>query len=431
MQTAVHSAYYRILESELVEALGCTEPISIAYAAAKAREVLGVQPCSLEVMCSSNIIKNAKSVTVPHSGGRRGIACAALLGALAGDASHSLSVLDHADPACFAMLDKMLSESCCTCVLAQDVPVLYIKVTLFSGKRSAAVEIQNRHDRISCIEQDGIVIFSEERCSAETAGMDRDRELLSVKEILSFAETADLSPVRKLLQMQIRNNSRIARVGLEQHYGAAVGRTLAADGRPETLLCRMKATTAAGSDARMGGCPLPVVINSGSGNQGMTVSLPVIVYAEHIGASEDQLCRALLISNLLSIHQKRFIGPLSAYCGAVCAAAGSGAAITWLSGGSVRQICQTITGTIVSIGGMLCDGAKASCAAKIALAVDAAYTAHQMSLKGIVFSPGDGLVGSTVEETIRNLGRIGQTGMREADREIMSIMREQCAQNQY
>lgn len=421
MDESVCKNYIAILESELIPALGCTEPIAIAYAGAKVREALGTMPQHLTVACSGNMIKNVKGVTVPNSGGQRGIAVAAALGVVGGDASKELAVLQTVTEAHQNTVRELLKTDFCECSLVAGVANLYILITATAGADTAEVEITNYHTNITRITKNGNVLFEkkEDDKPAENAP---DKSLLNLHDILEFARTIELSRIEPVLGRQLECNSAISKEGLAHAWGAEVGRTLMAESAAPSLRTRAKAAAAAGSDARMSGCALPVVINSGSGNQGITVSMPVAVYAKEYGKSREELLRALAVANLLSLHQKKYIGSLSAYCGATSAACGAAAGICFMMGGSEKQIEDTITNTIATIGGMVCDGAKSSCGAKIASAVDTALTAMQMSMRGNVFQPGEGIVVENIEDTIRNVGRMGREGMKSTDIEILNIM---------
>ena len=386
-----HDVFLQTLERELIPALGCTEPIAIAYAAAKARQVLGEMPRGIRLRCSGNIIKNVRGVAVPNAGGLRGVEAAAILGAVGGDADRELEVLQAVTPRHLELTRQLLEEHFCTCSLQENVANLYIVAEVFSEGHTASVTIINRHTLITRIEKDGRELFRQDPVTQKSD--DTDWSGWSVAAIVEFAETVDIARVRALL-----------------------------DVCEDTVWTRAKARAAAGSDARMGGCSLPVVINSGSGNQGITVSLPVMEYAAELKVSREKLYRALIISNLISIFQKHYIGSLSAFCGAVTAAAGCGAAITWLHGGTLENICDTIANTVANVGGMVCDGAKASCAAKIASAVDAAIMAHHLSMRGLHFQPGEGIIQDDPQKTIRSLGYIGRVGMRSTDAEILNLM---------
>ena len=411
-----------LLYSELVPALGCTEPIAIAYAAAKARQVLGMMPEHIDICCSGNIIKNVKGVLVPNSGGMKGVGAAAVLGVVGGNADLALEVLSEVTDAHIAETKNLLENGFFSCQLQEGVANLYIVATVTADGHTASVTIVNRHTMIAEMTRDGQVIYQLSQYAEAQKEKEQSKPwTLTMEGILDFANTAELEAVRPLLVSQIEMNTAIAREGLSNVYGAQVGRTLL-DCYPEDVRTRARAYAAAGSDARMGGCSLPVVINSGSGNQGMTVSLPVLQYAEKWGISDEKKYRALLISNLTAIHLKHYIGSLSAFCGAITAACAAGAAITYMAGGTFTQICNTIINTLANVGGVVCDGAKASCAAKIASAVDAAILGHQMSMMGRSFPGGDGIIQDNIEDTIKSIGYVGRVGMKETDIEILNIM---------
>ena len=411
-----------ILRAELKPALGCTEPIAVAYAAARAREVLGTMPTQMEVCCSGNIIKNVKGVNVPHANGMKGIEVAALLGTLVGDASKDLEVLEYVMQEHIALMKELLGSGLCKCTLRENVANLYIDITMRSGSQSAEVEVKDTHTNITRIVHNGEVLLNKENDAAQEWNLGALKKSLTLEKILDFAKNVDLAGVKELLDQQIRLNSAISAEGLQNKYGANIGQMLLERGQDVRILACAK--SAAGSDARMNGCPLPVVINSGSGNQGITACMPVLTYAERLHADSEQIYRALLISNLVAIYQKTFIGSLSAFCGAVCAAAGSGAAITYLQGGTDEQIGNTIINTLANIGGMVCDGAKSSCAAKIASAVEAAILGSEMSLQNKRFQSGDGIVKENAEQTIQSVGRMARVGMKGTDIEILNIMLE-------
>ena len=419
-----HDAYYRqyvqILREELRLATGCTEPIAIAYAAAKARSVLGALPDRVLVEVSGNIIKNVKSVVVPHTGGRRGIAAAAAAGIAAGDADKELEVLCAVTEDDLKKMADFLEKTPIQ-VERSGKPYLFdIQVRLFGGGHTAFAEIAGHHTNVIALQRDGEVLLQKEYVE-QTSTQATDHTLLNVEQIVQFADEADLNDVKETLQRQIDCNTAIAKQGLEGHWGAEIGRILLRS-YGDSVHNRAKAWAAAGSDARMNGCELPVVINSGSGNQGLTASLPVIIYARDMGASRELLYRALLVSNLVTIHLKTGIGPLSAYCGATSAGCGAGAGITYLHGGRYNEIAHTVVNALAINSGMVCDGAKASCAAKIASSVEAGILGYHMYKNGQQFRSGDGIVTKGVENTIRNVGLLGREGMRETDKEIVRIM---------
>ena len=421
MDRPTQNVYLNILRQELVPAMGCTEPIAIAYAAAKAREVLGMLPETVTVRASANIIKNVKSVVVPNTGHLRGIAAAACAGIVAGRAKEELEVLSDVRPEQIPDIAALLSRSICRVEVSDAPYVFHILVTAKAEGHHVLVEIVGAHTNIVRIEKDGQILFSAPFEPTENALTPVDHSMLSVEGIVDFADTVDISCVEELLERQITCNRAIAEEGLRGEWGAGIGRILLS-AYGNAVHNRARAYAAAGSDARMNGCEMPVVINSGSGNQGLTASLPVIVYAEELGATREQLYRALLVSNLVTIHLKTGIGPLSAYCGATSAGAGAGAGICYLHGGKFREIAHTVVNALAINSGMICDGAKASCAAKIASAVDAGLLGMQMQAHGSQFYGGDGIVVKGVENTIRNVGTLARDGMRETDKTIIEIM---------
>ncbi|UTC51769.1 serine dehydratase subunit alpha family protein [Treponema sp. OMZ 855] len=421
------SQFIVILQEELVPALGCTEPIAIAYAGAHARALLGAIPDRVCIKSSGNIIKNVKSVTVPNSGNMKGIPAAAAIGIIGGNPDKGLEVLADITESDIARTKEFLEKIPCKVSLLDTVASLHFIVEVFAGAESASVEIIHQHTNIVRTTKNGKDVLSVPFDPTSANAALTDRSGLSVKKILEFADTIDLDRVRPILERQIDYNTRIAQEGLEHRYGINAGANLLKAAEAEqavTLKIRAQAAAAAGSDARMSGCTLPVVTNSGSGNQGLTASLPVIVFAEEKKLPHDRLLRGLLVSNLIAIHQKTRIGRLSAYCGAVSAACGSGAAVTYLSGGSYEQVCETITNTLAVVSGIVCDGAKPSCASKIASSVDAALNAHYLAMQNRVFEPGEGIVKGDIEKTIAGVGAVAADGMRETDKVILKIMVE-------
>lgn len=412
--------YREILRCELVYATGCTEPIAIAYAAAVARQTLGAMPERLVVLCSGNIVKNVKSVIVPGTGGLRGIEAAALIGAVGGDAGAGLNVLHGVTDAHRAETAALLESGACSVGLLESEEPLHIRLSAEGGAHRAEVEIRGSHTNIVGRRLDGEELAAGGAGEQQSAG-GPDYECLSLNGILDYAEGTDLSSERELLESQIECNRAIAIEGFLGEYGLNVGRALLEHANYGPYV-RAAAMAASGSDARMSGCLMPVVINSGSGNQGLTVSLPVISLAESWDSSREQLLRALLISNLVSVHVKQHIGRLSAYCGATSASSGVAAAATWLRGGSREEIASSVVNTLAVVSGMICDGAKASCAAKIAAALDSAFLAHRLAMQGKRFAGGDGIVAADTEETIRRIGSLGSRGMAGTDKEILRLM---------
>ncbi|MDD6159948.1 MAG: L-serine ammonia-lyase, iron-sulfur-dependent, subunit alpha [Oscillospiraceae bacterium] len=422
--SVTYQTYVRILKRELVPAMGCTEPIAIAFCAAKARAVLGQLPDRIHIEASGNIIKNVKSVIVPNTDGRSGIAAAAAIGVLGGDEEALLEVISRVPDSVRAALGDYLNKTEITVTPAESDCLLDITVHVYAGDASAAVRVANEHTNLVYIGKDGKVLLEKEVVE-QTEEDVPDYDLLNVNDILEFASVCDLDDVRDTLRRQIEMNTAISDEGLKHNYGANIGKVLLSAYGGD-VRNRAKARAAAGSDARMNGCELPVVINSGSGNQGITASVPVIEYARELNCGEDTLYRALIISNLVTLQEKNGIGRLSAYCGAVSAGAGTGAGIAYLCGGGKDEIAHTIVNALAITSGIVCDGAKSSCAAKIAAAVDAGILGYEMYRQGQQFYAGDGLVLKGVDNTIRNFGRLGKVGMRETDREIIRMMTETC-----
>ena len=416
-----YEKYVRILHEELRPAMGCTEPIAIAYAAAKARSVLGSLPERLLVEVSGNIIKNVKSVVVPHTGGLRGIPAAAAVGAVAGDPEAELEVISRVTAEQIAATSDYLKEVPIEVRCADTPHIFDIQITAYHGEDTAFVRIVDYHTNLVCVRRNGETLLEKE-CVTREDGL-TDRCCLSIEGIVDFAETVDLEDVRDVLERQISYNMAIAEEGLRGNYGANIGKTVLR-GRGYDINYMMRAWAAAASDARMNGCELPVVINSGSGNQGITASVPVIVYARETGKTHEDLLRALCVSNLVTTHLKTGIGRLSAYCGAVSAGAGSGAGLAWLKGGRFEMIAHTVVNAVAVTSGIICDGAKASCAAKIAAAVDAGLLGLAMYEDGNQFFGGDGIVKKGVENTIATVGKLARFGMEQTDKEIIQLMLE-------
>ena len=413
-------AYAAILKEELLMATGCTEPIAIAYCAARMRTLLGKLPERVTVEVSGNIVKNVKSVIVPNTGGLKGIEAAAAAGIVAGDADKVLQVISfipeekHAEIADFAKNVPMD-------IICMETPrMLEIRITGCAGDNTAVCHIANNHSNIVYEARNGEVLIEKELNDNAEDSL-QDKSVLNVKDIVEYADTVDLREVGYLIENQIKCNSRIAEEGLRGDWGANIGSVLLKNSDGD-IVTEAKAYAAAGSDARMSGCECPVVILTGSGNQGITASMPVIRYAKKLGASEEKLYRAMIVSDLITVHQKTGIGRLSAYCGAVSAGCGAGAGIAYLFGGGADAIAETVTNAVAILSGTICDGASPSCAAKIALAVEAGILGYQMHTAKQCFNGGDGIVGEDVEETIANVGRLAKQGMYQTDRTILQIM---------
>ena len=413
------AAYTAILQEELLLATGCTEPIAVAYCAAKLREVLGGKPEEVLAEVSGNILKNVKSVVVPNTDGRRGIDAAIAVGIVAGDADAELQVIANVTEDDAAAIQGYLDAT----PIKVTCPVTPCLLDIFlHGKRAghtAAVRVANNHTNIIYMERDGEVLL-EKPLTANAEDNLQDKSVLNVKDIITFAETVPLDRIEPVIGRQIACNTAIAEEGLRNSWGANIGSTLLQ--RSDDIETQARAWAAAGSDARMNGCEMPVVICSGSGNQGITASVPVWRYGLFLGASEENILRAVALSDLITIHQKTGIGRLSAYCGAVSAGVGAGCGIAWLRGAGYDGISRTICNAVAMISGCICDGAKASCASKIAMAVGTGILGYNMYLGGNNFRPGDGIEGADVEETIRNVGVLASKGMHETDRVILNIM---------
>lgn len=420
----IQKMYLAILKEELVQATGCTEPIAIAYAAARLRNILGKEPEKIRAEVSGNIIKNVKSVIVPNTGGLKGIAAAIAAGAIAGDASKILQVIASVPETLHTKIADYAQTTPIEIICADTPRLLDISLTGWADGHSAKVHIANNHSNIIFEEKDGTVLLEKDTGNSAEDSL-TDKSVLNVKDIIEFANTTDLYKAGPLLEAQINCNMTIAEEGLKNNWGANIGSVLLKE-YPQGIKTEAKAWAAAGSDARMSGCELPVVILSGSGNQGITASVPVIRYAMNLGVSREKLYRALLISDLVTIHQKSGIGRLSAYCGAVSAGVGAGAGIAYLLDGSYDAIAHTIVNAVAIISGTICDGAKPSCAAKIAASVDAGILGYNMYRNQQEFKGGDGIVTKGVENTIANIGVLAQEGMRQTDRTILSIMTEKC-----
>ena len=415
-----YQAYIQILKEELVPAMGCTEPIALAYAGAKAREVLGCVPDKVLVEASGSIIKNVKSVIVPNTNHLKGIPAAVTAGIIAGKAEKELEVIAEVTPDEIEQMITFLKETPITVEHIDQGITFDIVLTLYKEDSYAKVRIANYHTNIVHIEKDGEVVFDIPVEGENEEGL-TDRSLLDMKSIWNFINTVDVTDIKEVIGRQIEYNTAIADEGLRGDYGANIGSVLLS-AYGDDVRTRAKARAAAGSDARMNGCELPVIINAGSVNQGMTCSLPVLEYAKELNVTEEKKYRALALSNLTAIHQKTGLGRLSAYCGAVSAGAAAGAGIAYLCGGGYEEVIHTVVNALAIVSGMVCDGATASCAAKIAASVDAGILGYNMYLNGQQFYAGDGIVTKGVEATIQNIGRLGKEGMRETNEEIIKMM---------
>ncbi|MCI8370735.1 MAG: serine dehydratase subunit alpha family protein [Clostridia bacterium] len=424
MDSRIYQGYLKILGEELLPAMGCTEPISVAYAAALSRDTLGAMPEKVEITVSGNILKNVKSVVVPNTGGMKGVTSAAAAGIVAGDAGKCLEVIASVTPADRERITGYLNSTQFKVEQSHSGCIFDISVKVYCGGDSARVRIVGHHTNVVLVEKNGRAIVNIE-VGAEEPTCREDRSILTVDKIVEFADAVDINDVKELIKRQIDYNSAIAEEGLKNNYGAQVGKVLLKSFGGGVQALAM-ATAAAGSDARMNGCSLPVVIVSGSGNQGMTASLPLVVYAKHLGVSEEKLIRAIVVSDLVTIHLKTGIGKLSAYCGAVSAGCGAGSGICYMHGGKTDEISCTIVNALAINSGIICDGAKSSCAAKIASAVEAGILGFEMSRNDCNFCGGDGILADCVESTIDNICDIARNGMRGTDEEIIKLMIKKC-----
>lgn len=415
----VYETYLQILKEELIPAFGCTEPIAIALAAASARQLLEGEVIRAKAVLSGNIIKNAKSVTVPGTGGLKGIEASVAAGAAAGDATKGLEVISDTNSEKIEKIQAFLDQVPIQVEVMESDHILDIQVTLFSAKENSSVQVQDAHNNIVRKEKNGQTIWKKE--TEEREGKGADRSLLNVKDILTFADIVELNEIRPMIERQIAYNMAIAEEGMKGDYGANIGKVLK-NTYGDDVKVLAKAMAAAGSDARMSGCSMPVVIVSGSGNQGITASVPVAVYADYLKVPEEKKLRAVLLSDLVTIHQKTGIGKLSAYCGAISAGCGSGAGIAYLYGGDYKVIAHTLVNALAIVSGVICDGAKASCAAKIAVAVESGILGYFMYKEGQEFKAGDGIVTKGIEANIENIGQLAKVGMKETDKEILHLM---------
>lgn len=412
----------QLLREEMVLALGCTEPIALAYTAALVTKHLGHPPEQLLVECSANMIKNVKSVIVPNSGGMKGIVVACILGSYFGDSDRKLEVLSGISAQQIETCKTLIKQIPCNISLLESDSTLHIMITGKYKNDSVCVEIRDGHTNVVSITKNGEQLNLKPYISASTNSENsKPFSHILMQDIITFARFSDYSPLIQLLDQEIKNNMAIAKEGLNNHYGINVGKTLLLTSE-NNVRNRAKAFAASGSDARMSGCDLPVMINSGSGNQGLTVSLPIIVYAEELNSTKEQLYRALILSNLIALYEKSYIGKLSAYCGVVCAASGSAAGITFLKNGTDEQIKNAVSNTLGTLSGMICDGAKASCASKIATCVESAIMSHELAMQGNVLSEGDGIIKKDLDNTIKSVGKLANKGMKITDKVILNIM---------
>lgn len=415
----ISQSFLAILSEELIAAMGCTEPIALAYAAARGREVLGADPEKIRARCSGNIIKNVRCVRIPNSQGMTGIEAACALGALCGDPARLMEVLEAVTPEGLENTVRFLNEKRCLVEYLESPVPLHFIIELSRGNQLVSVEVVHHHTNISSIRKNGMVVY-ENREFGETI-QPAERSHLNIENIYHFANEVDIDSIRPFAQRQIECNMAISQRGMEGNYGLGIGKAIL-KAFPDCRITKAKAYTAAASEARMDGCDMPVIITSGSGNQGIASTVPVIVYAQELGIDDEQLYRCLIFSSLLTVFQKEYLGKLSAFCGAVSASCAAGAAITYMKGGTVRQIKDTIDNTLANIPGIICDGAKASCAAKIASALDAALLAHSLAMDGKVYEANSGILQDDAGNTISSVGYIGKVGMKQTDAEIVKMM---------
>jgi len=411
--------FIAILQEELIPAMGCTEPIALAYAAARGREALGADPERITAWCSGNIIKNVRCVRIPNSGGMTGIEAACALGALAGDPARHMEVLEGVSSEGVAATLSFVKERRCKVEFLESAIPLHFIIELDGDGHHVEVEVRYSHQNVVRITRDreNLLWVEDLREATEVA----DRSGLSIENIYAFAEEVEPELIRPLTQQQIDCNMAIAQRGMQGDYGIGIGKAIM-DTYAHGVYTKMRAYAAAASEARMDGCDMPVIITSGSGNQGITSTVPIIVYAREKHIPEERMMRALVFSSLLTVYQKEYIGKLSAFCGAVSAACAAGAAITYMVGGTLTQIRDTIDNTLADIPGIICDGAKASCAAKIASALDAALFSHALAMQGKVYDSNTGILREDTGDTIRDVGHIGRVGMQPTDQEIVKLM---------
>ena len=412
--------FFDILHEELVPALGCTEPIAIALASAKARDVLGKIPEHITAECSGNLIKNVKCVIVPNTENLVGIEASAIVGAVGGDFSKGMEVLSNVSHEQLELAKRLFEKHICDVELLDTPLNLHLIIKAEAAGERVEVEIRNLHDNITSIKKNDVPIYSAKESDGLYYGVLTDRSILSFDRIYDFAVNTPIDRLKEEFSTQIEDNIRIAEEGLTGKYGVGIGTSIIANDK--STAAKIKAYAAAASEARMSGCTLPVITNSGSGNQGIAASIPVIIYAREKNIPEEKLYRALALSNLLTIYQKTFIGRLSAFCGAVSAAAASGGAITFLAGGTPDQIKMTLINALANVSGIVCDGAKASCGAKISAGLDAAITGHYLAMDNKFYQPHTGILQSNIDETISAVGRMAMEGMRDTDKVILKIM---------
>jgi L-cysteine desulfidase len=413
---------YDILKEELVPAKGCTEPIAIAFASAKAREILGEIPQKIEIYASGNLIKNIRCVTVPNTGNLVGMEASILAGLIGGDSQLDLEVISNITKEHLQLIHEYLLKNIIHVNLLETPINLHFKLYAYTDKDELMIEVKNLHTNIVKIIKNDQVIFEKEHVSEAFFGVETDRSFLTVERIVNFSNTADIHRLKAILERQINDNMTIAEKGIVGDFGVKIGQTILK--YDQSIFGKIRAYTAAASEARMSGYSASVITNSGSGNQGIASSVPVILYAKHLNIPEDKMHRALVLSNLLTIYQKGFIGRLSAFCGAISATVSSGAAMTYLEGGSIEQIKSTIMNALANVSGVICDGAKPSCASKIATGLDAAFLGHHLSMENKHYNPLSGILKNTADDTITAVGKMASVGMKDTDKVILGMMLE-------
>jgi len=414
--------FLQILKEELVPAEGCTEPISLAFAGAKAREILKGIPNKVVIECSGNLIKNIRCVTVPNTGNLVGIEASLLAGIVGGDSSRALEVISDLNEDHLVIINQLLLQKIVEVKLLDTPTNLHFILTCTKGDDTCEIEIKNLHTYITSIKLNGEVLFKKDVGIEEFFGVETDRSVITIDRILEFSNNVELKKIKPVIDDQIKYNMAIAETGLKRNFSVKIGETILK--HDKSIYGRMKAYTAAASEARMSGCSMPVITNSGSGNQGLTTSIPVILYAKHKYISEEKMYRALILSNLLTIYQKGFIGRLSAFCGAISAAISAGATLTYIEGGSLEQIKMTVINSLANVSGVVCDGAKPSCAAKIVTGLEAAFLGHFLAMDNHSYNPLSGIVKGNADETIKAIGKMAKEGMKETDQVILNIMLE-------
>ncbi|MDY0023976.1 MAG: L-serine ammonia-lyase, iron-sulfur-dependent, subunit alpha [Candidatus Izemoplasmatales bacterium] len=412
--------YLKILQEELVPAKGCTEPVAIAFAGAKARDILGGIPDNILIQASGNLIKNIRCVTVPNTNNLVGIEASVLAGIVGGKTELNLEVIENITPEDLVLLNELLLKKIVKIKLLMTSINLHFILTATKNSDTVSIEIKNMHTNIVKIIKNDKVIFEKNSGKGEFFGVETPRENLTVENILHFTETVDINLIKDLLDKQIEYNMAIANKGLNSEFGVSIGQTILK--HDQTIFGKIKAYSAAASEARMSGCSMPVMTNSGSGNQGIATSVPVVLFSEHLNISKEKMYRALILSNLLTIYQKSFIGRLSAFCGAISAAVSSGATFTYLSGGNLQQIKMTITNALANVSGVVCDGAKPSCASKISTGLDAAILGHFLAMENHQYNPLSGILKNSADETILAVGKIASEGMKDTDKVILDLM---------